>query len=199
LAQGAYALGLGLKRTLGGVIPSILVLDVVGRGSRILLSSAPGDMLRRTGEGKGEVARRIPALEEQLKKAARRAGLGEALLLPLPWSDDLGFVLAGLPAIAATLLPEDEAEAYRQRLEALGLEAAWSKDAHAEAAGHDAKRVNTPFYKGFIEAGSFGQAWPPTWNLLHGPGDSVDTLEEKAISAIEGFCQAFCSEGDSSD
>jgi len=163
LAQGAYALGLGLKAILGEAVPAILVLDVVGRGSRLLLSSASRGMLDRTGEDR--LLPDLVRLEAELRAAAERAGLAEPLSLPLPWSDDLGFVLAGLPAIEATLLPEGEARLYSRAM----------------------TRSARP-----LSSRGFGAAWPRTWSLLHGREDEIGLLDAEALATIEGFCLEFC-------
>jgi len=169
LSQGSYALGLGLRSVLGPAHPSILVLDVVGRGERVLLSSAPRRGLERTGGGRGGRARTLAALEEEVARAAGAAGLSAPLVLPLPWSDDLGFTLAGLPALALSLLPEAEALRYGQALGSL-----------------PAGLPSLP------SAAALGAAWPATWSLLHGPGDGPALIEAPSLAAVETLVLEFC-------
>jgi len=121
-SQGAYSLARAL-RGLGPAVPGVagataarragrglpvLVLDVTGRGDRLILSSAPGDLLARHGLSASRAASGHRGLVELARRAASRALLGRPPRLPLPWSDDLGFVLGGLPALVVSLLPAVE-------------------------------------------------------------------------------------------
>lgn len=109
--QGSFALARNLKAA-GEVSEgmSALVLDVTGRGSRLLLSSAPAQLLARNGLGTTVTAAGHQALVSLAQRAAARAHLREPLSAALPWSDDLGLTLGGLPALTVSLLPEAEAD-----------------------------------------------------------------------------------------
>jgi Zn-dependent M28 family amino/carboxypeptidase len=112
-SQGSFALARALagKASAPGAAEeglAALVLDVTGRGGRLLYSTAPSALLARNGlEGK-PVAAGYRALVAFASKAAARAGLAPPLGAELPWSDDLGLTLGGLPALALSLLPEAE-------------------------------------------------------------------------------------------
>ena len=109
--QGSYALARNLKAA--GEISegmSAIVLDVTGRGSRLLLSSAPAQLLARNGLGTTAAAEGHKVLVSLARRAAARARLREPLGAALPWSDDLGLTLGGLPALTVSLLPEAEAD-----------------------------------------------------------------------------------------
>ncbi|MFZ4616577.1 MAG: M28 family peptidase [Rectinemataceae bacterium] len=180
LSQGSYSLGLGLRSILGGgqtpsaggqtpgkwpTRPSILVLDVVGRGSRLLLSTSARRAFapEEDPEGAAILAGTVTAL----RRAAVKAGIGEPLELPLPWSDDLGFSLAGLPSVGISLLPASEADRLSRAVSGLAL---------------------------LPGAELLGPAWPGTWALTHSPKDSIECLEPEALRAMEVFCLAFCRE-----
>lgn len=113
--QGSYSLARalrsrGLSSPAGGLgrgLP-VLVLDVTGRGDRLILSSAPGDLLARHGMSGSRAAAGHRGLVELARRASDRAMLGRLPRLPLPWSDDLGLVLGGLPALVVSLLPAAE-------------------------------------------------------------------------------------------
>jgi hypothetical protein len=109
--QGAYALARALKAASGaGEALEAIVLDVTGRGGRLLLSTAPAELLARNGLASSPAAsghRRLLALA---RRAAGRAGIPAPLETALPWSDDLGLTLGGLPALALSLLPGEEAD-----------------------------------------------------------------------------------------
>lgn len=106
-SQGSF--GLAQALAVRSVPPLVLVFDVTGRGDRLLLSSAPAELLARAGRGEGELASAHGELVGLARRAAKRAGLKEPLSLPLPWSDDLGLLLGGMGALTVSLLPEEEA------------------------------------------------------------------------------------------
>jgi hypothetical protein len=108
--QGSYALAKMLKAAAGaGNAMSAIVLDVTGRGARLLLSTAPAELLARRGLSLSSEALGHRALVGMAVRAAARAGQGAPMETGLPWSDDLGLTLGGLPALAVSLLPESEA------------------------------------------------------------------------------------------
>lgn len=108
--QGAYALARKLKAAAGdGEALAAIVLDVTGRGGRLLLSTSPAALLARTGLSLSSAATGHSSLVGLAKRAAAAAGIGSPLEAALPWSDDLGLTLGGLPALALSLLPEEEA------------------------------------------------------------------------------------------
>jgi hypothetical protein len=115
--QGAFALARALARTRGRGIAqggrvggglAALVFDVTGRGRRLLYSTAPAALLARNGLENSPVAAGYRSLVSFAARAAVHAGLREPLGAALPWSDDLGLTLGGLPALALSLLPEAE-------------------------------------------------------------------------------------------
>jgi hypothetical protein len=110
-SQGAFALARKLKSAAGAgeALPAI-ALDVTGRGGRLLLSSAPAELLARNGLGASPAAEGYRRLAGLARRAAARAGLLPPLEASLPWSDDLGLTLGGMPALAVSLLPEEEAD-----------------------------------------------------------------------------------------
>jgi hypothetical protein len=110
-AQGSFSLARKLKAAAEGEeLLSALVLDVTGRGGRLLLSKAPAELLARTGLALSPAARGHDFLVALAKRSAERARIAAPLEAGLPWSDDLGLTLGGLPALAVSLLPEPEAE-----------------------------------------------------------------------------------------
>ena len=113
--QGSYALARRLRPASGSGTDAAekavaaIVLDVTGRGGRLLLSTAPAGLLARTGLSSSSAASGHQVLVGLAKRAAARAGLGAPMEAALPWSDDLGLTLGGLPALTISLLPEAEA------------------------------------------------------------------------------------------
>jgi hypothetical protein len=83
---------------------------VTGRGGRLLLSTAPAGLLARHGLAGSPAATGHRGLVALARRAAARAGIASPLEAALPWSDDLGLTLGGLPALALSLLPDAEAD-----------------------------------------------------------------------------------------
>ncbi len=109
-AQGAYGLALALKAS-PGLAPPAFVLDVTGRGDRLVYSTSAESLLERRGLAASSAALGRRALVEAAISAAARASLKPPLPLALPWSDDLGLTLGGIPALAISLLPDEEVTA----------------------------------------------------------------------------------------
>ncbi|MBN1242710.1 MAG: M28 family peptidase [Spirochaetales bacterium] len=169
--QGAFALGRALA-SLAGPRPAVFAFDVTGRGDVPIVSQSPGELLGRGGLGAGRQAREFSLLRDAAWGVAREASGGAARKLTAPWSDDLGFTLGGLPAVALTLLPRDEAD----RLET-GIEA-------AREAGRDVGLSAYPGDSHVSGAAVLGDAWPATWRLLHGAGDDASALEPSAFALM---------------
>jgi|GEM_PF-657769 len=178
LSQGAYTLARALKTALGtGLegLEGILVFDMTGRGEQLLLSRAPALVLEKhgqAGEQRGQVSRlaaRLGGLELLCGRAARGAGIAKPLRLPLPWSDDLGFMLGGLPALNVSLLPRDEALAYGRFC----------------AARPAAQILGAPL------RGEAGAAWPLTWDYMHSPADDLPLLDWKAVGLMARFLDSL--------
>jgi hypothetical protein len=183
LDQGSYALSLALRAALGSeaiaALVGFLVVDVTGRGGRLLFSRAPAALLERHGLAGTALAQGLASLERLCLGAARRAGLAEPLRLPLPWSDDLGFLLGGLPALSVSLLPDEEAQAYA------GLCAAGDR-----AVGGRGSLRGQPGAPGHEEAGS---AWPASWDFLHSVNDGPKLASEASFALMASFLDSLLS------
>jgi hypothetical protein len=117
-SQGSFRLGRALRAafearrlpaTESRSAPPTLVLDVTGRGDRLVYSTSAESLMDRAGMSSFSAERGRHSLVEAVADAAARAGIGQPLPAPLPWSDDLGLTLGGIPALTLSLLPEAEA------------------------------------------------------------------------------------------
>ncbi len=174
-AQGSYSVAralAGRPRSLTGEEepPAVFVFDVTGRGTVPVLSSTARDLLASRGMGTGDLAARLRDLDSWAGRALRRVAGSSPARLPVPWSDDLGFALGGVPAVTVTLLPGPELDAYRESLAAV------------RRRGDDGTG---------IRAREIPEDVPRTWSLLHGPGDNLDALEEESFEVMARILDAF--------
>jgi hypothetical protein len=108
-SQGSFALARALSaKGIQAEGLRALVLDMTGRGDRLILSTAPSELLERNGLSLSSAASGYHELAVLAERAASRAGLASPLEIALPWSDDLGLTLGGIPALTVSLLPEEE-------------------------------------------------------------------------------------------
>ncbi len=150
--------------------PAVFVFDVTGRGDAPVLSTSARDLLASRGMDGGDLAARIRDLDSWAGRALRRAGGSEPARLPVPWSDELGFALGGVPAVTVTLLPRAELESYRASVRSCPREA---------EPGSRARH------------GEYPAEMPDTWARLHGPDDSLDALEEGSFELMSRVLDAF--------
>lgn len=174
--QGSYELGraflgsLPLGTRADGMVlhaPMVCTLDVTGRGDALVLSqSVAGLAGRGVSVGKGTFEALMAETESMadavLKMMAGRAPVYRALV---PFGEDMGFILAGVPALAITVLPRDEAVCLAN----LGSLPAWA----------------TP--------SAPGSRIPDTWRLLHGPGDTPELYTGSAFELVSRFLDRFSS------
>lgn len=168
--QGSYALAEGFK-AIGLGEAEFFIFDACGRGDTIVVSTTV-DFLARDAEATRKGARelRLRALE------AGRAAAASIILAPTPFSDDAGFLAAGVAAQTIALLPAQEAaslsRALRGRPErALALVNRKARDL-----------VEPRAYRAFM---------PATWRALHGGSDSAAGLTPAAFPLMERYARAL--------
>jgi hypothetical protein len=120
-----------------------------------------------------EPVRRPPiheALAAEVEALARElgrhlAGRMPVYHLPVPFGEDIGFMLAGVPALVCTVLPRHEAV----ELSGLGGLPQWASPVEPLA------------------------RMPSTWSALHGPDDTVELYTDAAFSLMERFLERVAS------
>ena len=106
--QGAYTLARGLLNA-GLENARIYNFDACGAGDTLIISTTAEHLLKNEGSGKNKKIRSsIRDLREFALEKARQLGMGKVLLAPTPFSDDAGFLHAGLAAQTITILPSGE-------------------------------------------------------------------------------------------
>lgn len=105
------------------------------------------------------LAAEVGALAKDLGR--HMAGRMPVYHLPVPFGEDIGFMLAGIPALVCTVLPRSEAQSLS------GLEGLpqWASPVKPEA------------------------RMPQTWRFLHGPDDTVEQYTDTAFDLMERFLE----------
>ncbi|MDR2181916.1 MAG: Zn-dependent exopeptidase M28 [Treponema sp.] len=169
--QGSYSLALGL-RELGLEAARVFTFDACGAGDTLIISTAAEKLIGENGDSRAAaMLARIHQLRDLALRAARQAHMEQALLLPTPFSDDAGFLRAGIAAQTITVLPRAEAAAFSSLSR--------TKDEMAAA-----------ILTGFPE--SDRQRIPETWRSLNGTGDSPLRLTPAYWKKVVGFMRAVC-------
>ncbi|MFA6505476.1 MAG: M28 family peptidase [Treponemataceae bacterium] len=166
-SQGAYALAEGFK-AIGLSESHFFIFDACGRGDTIIVST--------TVESLNIEAKHIKRNARELRLRALETGRlssgGRILLAPTPFSDDAGFLAAGIAAQTITLLPAKEAAALARELR--------NKPDYASSLINKRARdaLEPRAYKTFM---------PDTWKRLHGKADDAQSLTPASFPLIERF------------
>jgi len=109
-SQGAFGLAELFKKC-GIVNDDVFVFDACGRGDVAVLTQAG----LKAGI-KGDFARNYLSLYTRTQELLKTSCGDKWTTLPVPYSDNAGFLAFGIPAVAITFLPEEEVKEYRQNL-----------------------------------------------------------------------------------
>jgi hypothetical protein len=165
--QGAYSLAEGFK-AIGLGDARFFIFDACGRGDTIIVSTT----VEALAEDTGQTRRAARDLRTLALETGRTAAGGRILLAPTPFSDDAGFLAAGLAAQTITLLPAREAAALAGALR--------HRPEYAAALINKKARDS-------IEPRAYGAFMPATWKELHGEADCADSLSPSAFPLMERF------------
>lgn len=170
--QGACALAQGLESILPGAT-DIYIFDACGRGDTIILSTTIDRLLAdENAPALGNARTRLHGLRRQALDAAQDIAGQDVFLAPTPFSDDAGFLAAGVLAQTITLLPSDEAQAL---LAGAGRSKAQRSALVARSEATD------------------DSALPYTWQLFHSPEDTLESLTPSSFSRMVRLQVALCS------
>ncbi|MDR2257560.1 MAG: M28 family peptidase, partial [Treponema sp.] len=165
LAEKLRLWGLGSGR--------VFILDACGTGDTFIISNTTDNLLKNDERpGARRTKQLIQDLRDQALETARQLRLHKVLLVPTPFSDDAGFLRAGIPAQTITMLPAEEAASYAALLR---------------------KR---PGFAGSLIAGGFPPAdrflVPETWRCVNGPADSHLRLTPEHYNMVIRFAAELC-------
>ena len=175
--QGAYSLGTGLKKLkMDG--DDIFVFDMCGRGDTLILSRS-GIFGRDKAKTK-----RLDELHKRAGLLAQRACPNQWLSMLTAYSDNAGFIAAGLFAQVITVLPRKEAETLLHCLPKEKL-TGQNKTAMGELTDMVIKNQKPP------QGSPFEKIIPFTWQLMHTADDKIETLNSEAFTLTEKYLTAL--------
>jgi hypothetical protein len=171
--QGSYGLSLRLRETALRDC-RYYIFDTCGTGDTLIISTMADHLLKH--EGGHEAAKRrwtVNHLRDDALQTARNMGMEKVLLAPTPFSDDAGFLRAGLAAQTITMLPAPEAAGLASLLRTKPecINALISRE--AQTAGGE-----LPL--------------PETWRIFNSPDDSPERLTPQNFSRVVKFACALC-------
>jgi hypothetical protein len=173
--QGSFGLAEKLRRWgLGDA--RVFIFDACGTGDTLIISTTTEYFLKNGEEpGPGKTRRLVQNLRDRALESARQLRMDKVLLIPTPFSDDAGFLRAGIPAQTITVLPAGEAALY---------------------AGVLRKR---PDFAELLISGALRETAdrlliPETWRLINGPSDSPLRLTPEHYRRVIRFAAELCRE-----
>jgi hypothetical protein len=170
--QGSYTLARGLRQAgLGG--GRFFIFDACGTGDTLIISTTADHLMKNeTGLGIIKTRQAVQQLRNLALETTRELQMDKVLLLPTPFSDDAGFLRAGIPAQTITVLPGKEAGPFISLLR--------------NNPGLDHALVNREIQKNYNQ-----RLIPETWRRLNGPGDSYPRLTPEHFSRVVRFACAL--------
>jgi hypothetical protein len=171
--QGSYTLAKEL-RTTGLGEAKVFIFDACGTGDTLIISTTADYLMKNeNGPGIAKTRLQVRRLRTRALETARCLRMKRVKLIPTPFSDDAGFLRAGLAAQTITMLPAGEAAAF------------------------DAVVRSTPTYadalvKREAQAAYDTQLIPETWRRLNGPEDSRIHLTPEHFPDVVRFIHALC-------
>lgn len=171
-SQGAFALA-DLFRKLGIVNDDVYVFDACGRGEVAILARAGLD-----SKIAGQFKKKFLDLYERTQNLLRKSMPNSWMTLPVPYSDNAGFLACGIPAVAITFLPKDEVSFYYSNLMA---------DKNLEKAVMNCRIDSDPKNATDLSIQKFKyiEKMPKTWRLFHTEYDNYLSLTSESYVLIK--------------
>ena len=168
--QGAYTLAYGLKET-EFENARIFNFDACGTGDTLIISTTAEYLLKN--ESSSVIRSSMKDLQKYALDTASDLRMIKALLAPTPFSDDAGFLRAGIAAQTITMLPSAECAALVAIL-----------------------RKTPNFADVLVNQGLRNQynhrMIPETWRICNSPGDSHLRLTPENFKTVMRFAEALC-------
>ena len=177
-SQGAFALA-ELFRKLGIVNDDVYVFDACGRGEVAILARAGLD-----SKIKGPFKKKFMDLYERTQNLLRKCMTNSWMTLPVPYSDNAGFLACGIPAVAITFLPKEEVSFYYSNL---------MTDENLEKAVMNCRIENDEKNATDLSIQRFKyiEKMPKTWRLFHTEYDNFLSLTPNSIKMCNNILNAI--------
>jgi hypothetical protein len=178
--QGSYGLARSFRET-SLKDCRFYIFDACGCGDTLIISTMADHLLRNeTGQAAARKRQIVKALRDGALKTARNLMMERVLLIPTPFSDDAGFLRAGLAAQTITVLPSAEAASLASLLRTKPefIDALVSREALFAAKLNERTGAKLQL--------------PETWRSLNGPGDSPQRLTPKHYNRVVRFACELC-------
>ncbi|WP_010261147.1 M28 family peptidase [Treponema primitia] len=170
--QGSYGLAKGLRETALKDC-RYYIFDACGSGDTLIISTMADHLIKNeNGPGADHTRRVVKALRDGALKTARNLMMDRVLLVPTPFSDDAGFLRAGLAAQTITVLPSREAAGLASLLR------------------NKPEFINALISRDALLATKFPA--PETWRSLNGPADTPHRLTPKNYGRVVKFACELC-------
>lgn len=167
--QGAYGIASTFKK-LGITNDDVYVFDCCGRGEVPVLGKT--EIPAHAGNS---FVKQFSDLFDRTQDLLRRASPGRWMSLPVPYSDNASFLACGIPAVAITMLPAEEASLYaRELMKPNGLEA---EVMNRESSKMKRLEANAPEY-------AYKERLPDTWRRFHTERDNELSLTKESFTVM---------------
>ncbi len=168
--QGAFGIAQTFRR-LGITSDDVYVFDACGRGEVPILSRS-GLTSTASQKFKDQFSDLFLRTQNLLKEATE----GRWMTLPVPYSDNASFLACGIPAVAITMLPADEASLYAREI---------NQNKSLESSVMNREATKNQRLIGNIPDFSYKEHLPKTWSLFHTPNDDASSLTKESFSVMQ--------------
>ncbi|MCL2832022.1 MAG: M28 family metallopeptidase [Treponema sp.] len=171
--QGAYTLAVDFVKK-GKESYRIFNFDACGTGDTLIVSTTVEYLLRNeTSIAMEKIHGSIKELQAQALETARELAMEKVLLAPTPFSDDVGFLLAGAAVQTITMLPSNECMILFSKLR------------------REPEFTNVLINLQMRNRG-YQKEIPETWRVFNTSGDSYLRLTPQNFKTVRRFAQALC-------
>lgn len=163
--QGSYGIASTFRKL--GITNDVFVFDSVGRGEVPVIAKTV-----IPAGASGGFAKQFNVLFDKAQNLLRRACPSQWMCLPVPYSDNASFLACGIPAVAITMLPAEEATYYARKL---------LVDKKLEAAVMNRAEGESDYRKNL----------PLTWRLFHTESDNIQSLTPVSFDVMKNILRCL--------
>lgn len=179
--QGSFGIAERFRK-LGITSDDVYVFDACGRGDvPVIAKTIPGP------GAPAAFSRRFTDLYDRTVALVRIVSPQKWLTLPVPYSDNAGFLACGIPAVAVTLLPSSEAESYMRELMR-------TKDLENTVLNHGALNRDSDSDAQILKKFEYRDKMPATWRMFHTEYDNAENLTPESFILMQKLLAVLASE-----